>query len=299
MRLWCKPGQEKLLDAMRDTFGAQPLRVPDARVDVLCVLASVGKDACYFRGDLAPLLEGDIRFPEYLRSSSDVSSVFSTRSSALDAKVGLKLLEGFASGFGLNEMMPAVEAQVHKGASIWVDFDRVERRFIDVGLVARRLGNARLLRNPATEPFLRATEPAQMLIVDSVLTSKSFTMGFGTEASENADVDLGPIQEVVGNLETKVSAKRTSDTALKFEGERALTFAFTCKTVEVRGDGSLESFDENTQPRFLSGSPEDKPVPSMVASLQGVTVGARDAMVDLRDSGPAEAGASARDQESD
>lgn len=281
MQLWCKPGREKLLDALRETFGAQPLRVPEARVNVLSVLASVGSDACYFRGHLAPLLEGEITFPRYFQSTCDVSSVFSTRSSALDAKVGLKLLEGFASGFGLNDMMPAVEAQVTRGVSIWVDFDRVERSFVDVGLVARRLGNAKLLRNPATELFLRSQDPAQMLIVDSVLTSKSFTMGFGTEAAGKAEVDLGPIQEVIGKLDAKVSATRASDSSLKFQGERALTFAFTCKTVDVREDGSLESFDENTRARFLSGSPEEKAPPSMVASLQAGTVGSRDVMVHI------------------
>lgn len=284
MRLWCKPGQDKLLDALRDTFGAQPLRVPEARVDVLCVLAALGTGACRFRGHLAPLLEGSVHFPPYLRATCEVSSVFSTRSRELDAELGLKLLEGFASGFGLNGMMPAVEAQLSKGTSIWVDFDHVERSFVDVGLVARVIGAAKLRRNPATEIFLRPEGAAQMLILDSVLTSRSFTMGFAVRADAKVEVNLGAIQEVVGKLDTRVSTSSAGDTALRFEGETPLTFAFTCKSLAVRQDGSLESFDENTRPRFmLGGLMEAKSEPCFVANLQPGAVGPRDVMVAFED----------------
>jgi hypothetical protein len=283
MRLPCARGSDPIVDALRDTFGAHPVRVPEPRVRAMTVLAGEGGAHVQFRGALDPLIAGDYTTPAHVITTSDVSSAFGGRTRAIEATVGLKLLDGLVGGFGFGPAMPSIEAAATTATSVWFAFEAVEREWIDINLVSRLLGKRSVLRNAATEMFFRADQPAAMLLVDSALRSASFVVGFGSESAASAKVDIGAIADVIGKLELGIDVKQRSDVALAFHGSAPLTFAFTCKEVELDPSGTIRSFDENRQSRYLAS--DDAPAPPVehryVAALQpGVPAGA-DEMVEV------------------
>jgi hypothetical protein len=286
MRLPCGRGEDPILDELRDTFGAYPVRVPEARIVPMSILAMGSGGETIWRGDLSRLIEGDLTFPADLVRKGEVSGAFSKSSRDLDASVAVKLLDGLAAAFGFAGAMPSLEAAASSARTVRFAFPLVTRSYVDIGEVARLLGMRRLMRNAATEIFLQESHPTRMLLIDSTLRCSSFTMGSGTNGSVGFSVDIGAIQKLIGDVKLEVKREHGSVKELTFHGATELTFAFTCKEVRLKPDGLIRSFDETRQARFL-GADEDADAPavppSYVARLEPAAVGPLDVMVEIVD----------------
>src|SRR5713101_611181 len=96
----CK--QDPLLDTLRDTFGANPVRVPEKRILPLCAVAVRG-DKTAFRGAFEPLLTGSQKFslPEWAHASSPMANLSDKRSHSVNLGLGLDILGSFLAGFGV------------------------------------------------------------------------------------------------------------------------------------------------------------------------------------------------------
>jgi hypothetical protein len=287
VQLPCRSGDDPLLDVLRQVYGAHPIRVPDSQVKVLTVLAAIGKGPVRFRGALEPLVEGlpPFEVPSHLVAISEVADIAGTRSSSVNVKVGFKLLEGFAAALGLANALPTLQASFSGATKMWFSFKRVTRSFVDINVLARLLGGRKVVINPATRIFFDTQAPADFLLVDSVLRSNSFTVGVEQDGSSEVKIDIGAIERIVGEVSTEVKVERSSNTSVAFTGPTPLTFAFSCKLVDLAPDGAIVSFDENRQSRFLSaqsdastGKPIDR---SYVADLVPASPAPLDVMVEV------------------
>src|SRR5262249_19111469 len=106
-----------------------------------------------------------------------------------------------------------------------------------------------------------------MLLVDSVLMSKSFSFGGSSSSSTALKVNIGAIQQAIGKVGLGLGIERASEDAIAFNGSQALAFAFTVKVVEVTREGRIVSFNENRQGRFLAADGGGPPEPTWVGKL--------------------------------
>jgi hypothetical protein len=240
----CKGDQ--VVDLLHDYFGANVLRVPEERIQPLTVVARRnGKRA--FRGELKHLLVDDAA-EELPPQVSKVAELSGKRTRSVELGLGLDILGGFLSGFGV----PSAGIAGHfKGAKeISFRFADVQRRWIDPGLLGRRLDRNRIDRDSAAAVMYFGAEPWQLLVVDSIITSNQFTISATGSVEEDVEIDVPAIQEVVGQAKAKVAVTSGASSEVSFSGEQRLTFAFTLQRLYLEDSGEIFMIDPDDS--FLS-----------------------------------------------
>jgi hypothetical protein len=225
---------DELVDTLTDVFNANIVRVPEARIQPLAVVASRrGKSS--FRGELPPLLASPITPPSV--QTSRMADLSGKRSRRVKLDLGLDILDGFLRGFGVPGA--ALRQQFEGAAEVSFTFREVERRFVDVNELGQALKNSRIAPdNPAAAIFF-GYQPYDFLLVDSAITSREFTIQ--VEHKQNADfkLDIPAIQDLVAKASASVAVASSAGLDLSFKGPQALGFAFTCLRFALGEDGRI------------------------------------------------------------
>src|SRR5947209_4413934 len=111
----CKGGDD-VLKPLFEAYGANILRVPEARVKPLTVFARQG-DRHVFRGRLGPLLVGR-RLPTMRPEESPMAEVSGKRTRKVGIGMGLDILQGLLAGLGL----PAADVAAEMSSARQVSF---------------------------------------------------------------------------------------------------------------------------------------------------------------------------------
>jgi hypothetical protein len=226
-----------LVQTLRQTFGANPIRVPEERILPLTVLASDGKRTTFRSKSPSSLLKGNPSI-DVETSTSKMVNLSGKRSRSVKLDLGLKVLDGFLSGMGIPSAK--VTAKFEGAREISFSFQDVQRLFVDPGVLGAELaGTAINDASPAAAIFL---EPQyQFLIVDSVIQSRDFNIKVESSASNAFSLDVPAIQEIVGNAKLGVEVSSGSSLELTFKAKKHLSFAFSCLRLYVDGNGSVTS----------------------------------------------------------
>src|SRR4051794_29788685 len=164
----CEPGRsDPLVDTLRDTFDANIVRVPEARIQPLRVLAARDGKTTY-QGKLTELLKGTA--PDELTSAKPandaMANVSGKKSSKVEVGLGLEILGGFLSGFGVPSA--GIAAKFGGAKEVSFTFGSVSRRYVDPSFIGRALnGQAVDPDNPVGAIFF-GDEPWHLIVVDSV-----------------------------------------------------------------------------------------------------------------------------------
>lgn len=233
------------IDWLRDTFQATPLRVPEARVQPLMVVA-YQEDKVQFRGELQFLLQ----YPEHFNLSlqtGKVANVALQRTKKMDISVGMSVLEGFLQGF---QMSPASVGLALKGAKeVSFSFSNVERRWVDLGQLGGQLKTNQLdLENPASKIFV-SEEPPLLLIVSDVIVCRSFELNIESGNDTSLEASIPAIQKAVADAKLKVKVESKSAQSIAFEGEEFLTFAFSCVRAQLDTTTGAVALMEQINPK--------------------------------------------------
>jgi hypothetical protein len=238
-------GDDPLVTALRDLFDAIPVRVPDPRVKTLTVVASDGTKS-HFLGALPPLLEGG----EELGLSparSRIAPLSGRRSRAVEIGLGLQILDGFLTPLGVS--LPEVDALFKSAKQVAFRFDDVSRRYVEITRLGHALQGRRLDRdNPVTSVFFE--ERFDLLVLDAVLTSRSFSVELTDGREAGVTVDPGILGSVVG-AEARAAISTVNEREVRFDGARELTFAFSCVQFFVGQDGRVASIQPGARAAAL------------------------------------------------
>lgn len=223
---------------LRETFQATPLRVPEARVQPLIVVAHQDRDT-QFRGELNFLLKNPDAFAMDYNIDA-VANVALQRTKKVDIEVGLSILDGFLQGL---KMSPAAVGVALKGVKeISFSFNNVQRRWLDLGKLGLQLRNNELdLQHPAVKIFT-GDDPPTMLLVSDALVSNSFGINLESGRDDAFEAGIPAIQQYIADAKLNVKVQSTLKKSITFEGENPLTFAFSCVRLEfdpATGDISL------------------------------------------------------------
>lgn len=230
--------EDPLIKTLRRLFNANIVLVPDERVQPLSMVAKIGRKN-FFRGELAPLLTSPgalSKGPQVKKAN--MANIAGKQSREVTLDVGLEILDGFLRGFGI----PSAQVRAKfKGASkVSFSFNKVERRYVDVNELGQRLrGQVIDKENPAAEIFFNE-ESAKLLLIDGVITSQDFSINVEESSQKNFKLDVPAIDAIVGSLKPELKVASQSGLDLTFQGDKALTFAFTCLKINILKNGKIK-----------------------------------------------------------
>ncbi|RMG88660.1 MAG: hypothetical protein D6714_00335 [Bacteroidetes bacterium] len=220
---------------LRDLFNATPLRVPEARVRPMMVIAEKnGKTE--FRGGLEHLLVKDAPLEVNIRETM-VTDVALEKTKSVDFDFGFEIMKGFFQGFGI----PAsgVQSALNGAKKISFSFRNVRRLWVDKNELGSRLrGRLIDLEHPSMAPF-QGPDPWQMLLISDAIVSNGFAVNVERASGADFEIKLPEIEAVLEDASAKVQVKKGSKNSLSFEGDAFLTFAFCVIQLSVDEAGKL------------------------------------------------------------
>lgn len=237
-------------DYIRETFAATPLKVPEARMAPLIVLAS-HNDETKFRGDLKFLLKDTAAFNIAI-NTTPVADVAMERTRKMDINAGFNILDGF---FKALQFSPITLGLVLKGVKeISLSFSNTQRNWVDLGQLGQAVRNNTIdTQNPALGVFT-GEEPADMLLITDAIVSPSFTINDESGSDTSFDASIPLIEKVIADGKLGVQVEKTAKTSISFTNTIPLTFAFSCVKLKYHPETGSVSIMENVTPRKSKGA---------------------------------------------
>ncbi|RMD72614.1 MAG: hypothetical protein D6823_14800, partial [Chloroflexi bacterium] len=150
---------DPLVSLVHDLFGANPVRVPDARIRPLSVVVH-RRGRSIFRGSLLPLLT-DSSPLSVQPSVAQLIDISGRRSRRVSLDLGLNILRGFLYGFGLP--MTELTTSIQGATAISFAFPTAMRIAYDVNALGWALAGRVIDRtNPAAAILFEQT-PYELL----------------------------------------------------------------------------------------------------------------------------------------
>lgn len=214
---------------LKELFNATPLKVPEASVQPMQVIAE--KDGkTDKRGELRHLLSNPLATQVSLKEDK-VSDVSLERTRSVDWDFGVKLLDGFFKGFNIPSAQ--VGTKLSNAREISLSFHNVQRRWLDKNELGSALRNQKLdLQHPAAGIFL-GKDAWNMLLVTDVIISNGFAINKEGSGEGSFDAQLPTIQQIVSDAKANVKVRSGSKNSITFEGTEFLTFAFSCVKLDI------------------------------------------------------------------
>jgi hypothetical protein len=231
---------DQLVNTLHSVFNANIVRVPEARINPLCMVA-VTPQGPRFWGYLPDLVEGKKDLQNAIDrqkaiGESPMANVSGKKSRSVNLDLGLQILEGFLGGFGLPSA--GIAAKFNGAKTVSFSFQGVARSFISPGTLGKLLGDHALDKgNTANDLFFQ--QAASLLVTDSVITSRDFSIQVGETKSSDFKLDVPAIQNIVGKANAAVKVETTTGLDITFKGDTPLTFAFTCLRCNADSAGRL------------------------------------------------------------
>lgn len=225
---------DPLLSLLKDTFKANPIKVPEERILPLIVVAKSGAQNKYI-GKIENLLTDNSAIGIEVQQSQ-MANLSATKSKTVNTELGLQVMDGFLKGLGSNG---ASLDFAFKGATkVSFRFENVVRKYVDVGLTCRNLSRRVFdIANPVTRQFIE--ENSHCVVIDSTITSNNFSMKVEESSKTDFSFDLPKIQDILSSEDNSLEITVSANLEISFKGAKHLAFAFSGFVVEVGVDGSI------------------------------------------------------------
>ena len=256
--------KNKITDVIRDQFGANPLKVPEARIQPMCML-EIRNGSQQYLGEFKFLVKGGFNhdIPQKLEP---VASVSDQRSTTADFNIGFEILGNFLKALGVDPA--AVSASMTKTKKMAFSFSNVRRNYIDPLMLGSVLSQNEIFAdkdNFILQPAMHEKDVRLGLITD-IIISNNFSLSSFAETNAGVNIDVPSIANAVAKINASLKVQKTSDNEVKFEGPTDLTFAFSCLELKIdpttgkfsRGDWMKNIKSVTGTPRsFESMKPEE------------------------------------------
>ncbi len=219
----CK--SDPVLDFIRDTYDATPLKIPDTRIKPLTLFTTVKRRFRY----IGPIkdIAADKAWKKLRPESQKLSDISKVESRKLSWSIAIDLLSPFLAQSltpSLTDTMTSLKA--FRSTSVCVSIKGVRRHFIAPSRVANLLKSAPI--------NLRTIDSSGTLhLVDSILVARKITLNMNCPSAV----------EVATKLENALSGKFSTDAILRSQscvsiaGNKFVPFAFTCFQLQIDESG--------------------------------------------------------------
>lgn len=226
---------DPVVERLREVFEANILKVPEERFQPLVMIYRADRKNHYW-GALSQIVEGDVLDLYDTISQSRLSDVSGKITKSTNVSVGLKILEGFLKGFGLPAT--SIAAQFAGASKVAFSFKNVLRHYIAPAAMVEFLNGTPLDTNRSDVQQVIGGE-AQLYVIDSIITSSDFSIHVTSSNSSDLNLDIPAIQDLVAQSNTGIKVQKETDTAITFQGDKGLTFAFTCLLLDIDAAGRV------------------------------------------------------------
>jgi hypothetical protein len=226
---------DQLVNTLHTVFHANIVRIPEARCKPLAVIAVTSGEP-HFWGYLEELTEFSIPNVQSSIKEGAMANISGKHSKSVSIDLGLQILEGFLSGFNLPSA--AITTKFTGAKTVSFSFQQVVRQFISPGQLGKLMqGHALDAGNGSNDIFFN--KEAKLLVVDSVITSKDFSITVDSTNETNFSLDVPAIQEIIGQAKTNVQVASSTGLDITFQGNTPLAFAFTCLSCKLDEAGRI------------------------------------------------------------
>ncbi|WP_439100145.1 gasdermin [Candidatus Viridilinea mediisalina] len=240
--------EDPLVSLVHELYGANMVRIPDARVRPLSVVL-YRQGRSFFRGSLLPLL--DNAQPLGLQpQASLLTDISGRRSRRVTLDLGLHILRGFLSGFGLPHA--SLEARLNGAAYLAFAFPAAKRSALDINALGWALTERRIARHNPAATMLFSSEPYELFLIDSIITSHQIAIVVGGTRKQRLNLDLAALREALAELGGSVETGAAGEVELIISSKAELTFAFSCVRVCFDHEGQITSLPPDPYTRTLS-----------------------------------------------
>ncbi|WP_316831862.1 hypothetical protein [Pedobacter aquatilis] len=218
--------QDPLAKFIRTTYQAIPLSLPDPRFKPLSIVASDGTHIKYLG-----TLDDESYSTQWLaprQNKNEISDISKVLSSELKINLGLKLIQPFLTAFiPTLDIGSTFHGQGEGNHKLKISINKVARDYITPMACAKAFQDVKL-----SLPSLNfSSKECKILLVDSIYTSKEFTLII--EGANSGDITAKLESKIAGNAKSELVYSK--ENKLVVSGEVPATFAFTC--VELLMDG--------------------------------------------------------------
>lgn len=240
---------DSLMSLLRDTFNANPIRVPEERIKPLTVL-SIEKKNISFMGAINDLLVSKINISKLNLQNSKMADVSAQSFKSIETSVGLKVMDGFLKGFGAKSS--SIEHAFKNVSKVSFSFENVNREYVEKNALLKTLLNKNFNPSHATNKSF-ISKKSKCVIIDSIITSNNFSIKAEKYNDSNFTFN---VQELTNILSSQNNISITSQTGkeISFVGNTSLPFAFTGFYLNIEIDGSVHYQNEPNK-MFLTVDP--------------------------------------------
>jgi len=229
----CK--KDPLISLLRDTFQANPIRIPEERIKPLTIIAAT-KNKFEFIGNITPLFKTNSKLNTKILESQ-MADVSATKSRSVELDLGLQIMDGFLKGMGCNS--GSLDSHFIGTEEVSFSFKNVKRKYVDRGELLKELKHKKFAKDlPLIASFIN--DDRKCIIITDIITSNSFTISKNGASGNNLAFDLPQIQGYFSST-TNIMVETNSGLEISFTGAKELAFAFAAVEVGIDEDGSIYS----------------------------------------------------------
>lgn len=225
--------KNEITDHIREQFGANPLKIPESRVQPLCVL-EIRKGKQQFLGEFQYLVKGGFSYNVPVKEEV-VARVSDKRSRATEFDIGFDILGGYLKALGLEPL--AIKASLQTSQKLAFTFRNVKRRYLDILRFGQVISDNDVFgdtNNFVLRPAME--EDVRLGLITDVFISNNFSLTTLTESESAVDIDVPAISKILGETHATVKVTPKSKNEVQFEGPEQLTFAFSCLEIMIDPD---------------------------------------------------------------
>ncbi len=223
--------KNNITDQIRDLFDANPLRIPEARIQPLCML-EVNNNKQKYLGEFKFLVKDGFKHMIDIKTAP-VAQVSDVKTKKIDFKIGFDILGNFIKAFGLDPA--AIGASVKGSDKMSFSFGNVIRKYIDTLELGQILVSNDIKGDP-DNIFIEEIsnkKNVKLALITDVLTSPDFSLSTYSSSNTHAEINIPLIQEYLSNIDTNLTVEKVSENEVKFKGDTPLTYAFTCVEINI------------------------------------------------------------------
>ena len=251
---------DPLLNFIRSTYGAIPLRVPDQRFQPLALFCVQSRRARYL-GTLTEIAENKAWLPPR-STSNDLAHVSSVSSSDVGWAATTEILGPFISstlGIDVSPVKAGLSGASKDAEAVRIVIGHSRRTMINPFAIAQSI-TGRSHRLPGN----LSTGNHDIYIVDCVFVARELTLELVGANSEKAAVSLEA--KLVGTA--KADQFLRANSKLTITGTNRTPFAFTCLNVEIDDAGFIQQVSVGSDQPRLNATPVSS-IPNIPRAVLG------------------------------
>lgn len=229
----CK--KDPLINLLRDTFQANPVRIPEERIKPLTIIAAK-KDKFEFIGNIEHLFKLDHSINISILESQ-MANVSATKSRSVDLNLGLQIMDGFLKGMGCSSA--SLDTHFNDTIAVSFSFRNVKRKYVDRGELLKELKQKKFDKDlTIITSFIK--DQKKCIMITDIITSNNFSIAKTEFGGIKQAFNLPELQGYFSST-ADIKVETSGDLEISFTGEKELAFAFVGVELGIDEDGSIYS----------------------------------------------------------